>query len=149
MHRGIVDHSVYLGDGNVEELRGMDFVFVCLDKGSPKKLIVGKLEEFKIPFTDVGMGIQLDNNTLGGIVRVTTSTPQKRDHFRERVSFEDAPGDDDYNRNIQIADINALNGALAVIKWKKLSGFYRDLKSEHHSQFSIDTNLLLNEERPQ
>ena len=91
---------VYLDAGNVEELRGMDFVFVCLDKNSPKELIVEKLEEFNIPFTDVGMGLQLDNNTLGGIVRVTTSTPQKRDHFRGRVSFEDTPGDDDYNSNI-------------------------------------------------
>jgi ThiF family len=149
MHRGIVDHYVYLDAGNVEELRGMDFVFVCLDKNTPKKLIVEKLEEFNIPFTDVGMGIQLDDSTLGGIVRVTTSTPQKRNHFRERVSFEDTPGADDYNRNIQIADLNALNAALAVIKWKKLFGFYRDLKSEHHTQFSIDTNLLINEDRPQ
>jgi hypothetical protein len=127
----------------------MDFVFVCLDKNSPKKLIVEKLEEFNIPFTDVGMGIQLNDNVLGGIVRVTTSTAQMRDDLRSRVSFEDAPGDDDYNRNIQIADLNALNAALAVIKWKKVFGFYRDLKSEHHSQFSIDTNLLLNEDRPQ
>jgi hypothetical protein len=131
----------------VEELRGMDFVFICLDKGSPKKLIVEKLEEFNIPFTDVGMGIQLSDNALGGIVRVTTSTVQMRDHFCSRVSFEDTPGEDDYNRNIQIADLNALNAALAVIKWKKLFGFYRDLKSEHHSQFSIDTNLLINEDR--
>jgi hypothetical protein len=38
---------------------------------------------------------------------------------------------------------------LAVIKWKKIFGFYRDLKHEHHNQFSIDTNLLLNEDRPQ
>jgi hypothetical protein len=93
------------------------------------------------------MGIQLNDNALGGIVRVTTSTVQMRDHFCSRVSFEDTPGEDDYNRNIQIADLNALNAALAVIKWKKLFGFYRDLKSEHHSQFSIDTNLLINEDR--
>ena len=149
MHRGIVDHPVYLDAANAEELRGMDFVFVCVDKGSPKKLIVEKLEEFKIPFTDVGMGIQLNENALGGILRVTTSTAQMRDHFRSRVSFGDAQGGDDYDRNIQIADLNALNAALAVIRWKKLFGFYRDLKSEHHSQFSIDTNLLLNEDRPQ
>ena len=149
MHRGIVDHPVYVDACNVEELRGMGFVFVCLDKNGPKKLIVEKLEEFNVPFTDVGMGIQLDGDSLGGILRVTTSTPQKRDHFRGRVSFENAPGDDDYNRNIQIADLNALNAALAVMKWKKLFGFYRDLKSEHHSQFGIDTNLLINEDRPQ
>ena len=149
MHRGLVEHPVYLDAGNVEELRGMDFVFVCLDKGEPKKLIVAKLEEFNIPFIDVGMGIELTENALGGILRVTTSTAQRRDHFRSRVSFEDTPGDDDYNHNIQIADLNAFNAALAVMKWKKLFGFYRDLKHEHHSQFSIDTNLLLNDERPQ
>ena len=149
MHRGIIDHPVYLDAGNVEELRGMDFVFMCLDKGSPKKLIVEKLEEFNVPFTDVGMGVQLSDDALGGIVRLTTSTTQMGNHFRGRVSFEDVPSEDDYNRNIQIADLNALNAALAVIKWKKIFGFYRDLKSEHHSQFSIDTNLLLNEDRPQ
>ncbi len=147
MHRGIVEHPVYIDAGNVEALRGMDFIFVCLDKGEPKKLIVEKLEEFNIPFTDVGMGIELTENALGGIVRVTTSTARERDRLRSRVSFEDTPGDDDYNRNIQIADLNALNAALAVIEWKKLFGFYRDLKHEHHSQFSVDTNLLLNEDR--
>jgi hypothetical protein len=149
MHRGIVDHPIYLDASNVEDLRGMDFVFICLDKGSLKKLIVEKLEEFNSPFIDVGMGIQLSENSLGGIVRVTTSTAQKRDNFRSRVSFEDTPGDDDYNRNIQIAELNALNAALAVIRYKKIFGFYRDLKSEHQTQFSIDTNLLLNEDRPQ
>lgn len=148
MHSGIVDHATYLDAANAEELRAMDFVFVCVDSGESKKLIVEKLEAFNAPFVDVGMGIQLNNESLGGIVRVTSGTPQKRDHLRGRVSFEDI-GNNEYNRNIQIADLNALNAALAVIKWKKLFGFYRDMKSEHHSQFHIDTNGLINEDRPQ
>jgi hypothetical protein len=149
MHRGIVEHPVYVDAQNVEELRDMDFVFLCLDKGTPKQVIVPKLEEFDVPFCDVGMGIQLTNGTLGGIVRVTTSTRMKRDHVRGRVSFGDAAGGNEYDRNIQIADLNALNAALAVIKWKKLFGFYRDLKQEHHSQYSLDGNLLVNEDKPQ
>jgi hypothetical protein len=149
MHRGIVDHPVYVDPANVEELRGFDFVFLCLDKGSAKKLIVEHLDAFNVPFVDVGMGIQLNNGALGGIVRVTTSSERRRDHFRDRVSFGDTKGDNEYDRNIQIADLNAFNAALAVMKWKKLFGFYRDLKDEHHSQFSIDGNLLLNEDRPQ
>jgi hypothetical protein len=36
-----------------------------------------------------------------------------------------------------------------VIKWKKLFGFYLDMKAEHHSQFTIDGNLLINEDRPE
>ena len=149
MHAGIFDHPVFVDSTNVEELRGMDFVFLSVDKGSVKKVIVEKLEEFNVPFADVGMGIQLSEDSLGGILRVTTNTPQKRDHFRSRVSFGDSVGDNEYDRNIQIADLNALNASLAVIKWKKLVGFYRDLKAEHHSQFSIDGNLLINEDRPQ
>lgn len=147
MHRGIIGHAVYLNADNVDELRDMDFVFLCLDKGGAKKLLVEKLEEFGNSFIDVGMGIELSNGSLGGIVRVTTSTPAKRDHLRDRVSFGDTAAHNEYDKNIQIADLNALNATLAVIKWKKLFGFYRDLKGEHHSQFSIDGNLLLNEER--
>jgi hypothetical protein len=149
MHRGIVDHPVHLLAANVGELCGADFVFLCVDKGSAKKVIVQKLEELEIPFTDVGMGIQLNEGALGGIVRVTSSTPEKRDGFRSRVSFGDAVNDNEYDRNIQIADLNALNASLAVVKWKKRFGFYRDLKAEHHSQFTIDGNLLLNEDRQQ
>jgi hypothetical protein len=149
MHLGIVEHAVNVDAGNVEELRDMDFVFLCVDKGSAKKVIVEKLEDFNVPFIDVGMGVQLTEEALGGIVRVTTSTQKKREHFRSRVSFGDATSDNEYDRNIQIAELNALNASLAVIKWKKLFGFYRDLKAEHHSQYSLDTNLLLNEDRQQ
>ena len=63
----------------------MDFVFVCVDDGESKKLIVEKLEEFGVPFIDVGMGVRLSDDMLAGTVRVTTSTPGKRDHFRNRV----------------------------------------------------------------
>ena len=149
MHLGIVENAVNVDAGNVEELRDMDFVFLCIDKSSAKKVIVEKLEDFNVPFIDVGMGVQLTEGTLGGIVRVTANTQNKREHFRSRVSFGDGAGDDEYDRNIQIAELNALNASLAVIKWKKLFGFYRDLKGEHHSQYSLDTNLLLNEDRPQ
>jgi hypothetical protein len=148
MRRGIIDHVAYVDADNVEELRGMDFVFLCVDKASMKRVIVDKLEQFNIPFADVGMGVELDNDTLGGIVRLTASTEQKRDHFRGRVSVGDAADGDDYDTNIQITDLNAMNAALAVIKWKKHFGFYRDLKSEHHTLYSIDTNRLLNEDWP-
>src|SRR4029077_8916828 len=42
MHRGIVDHPAYIDARNVEELRGMDFVFLCIDTASAKKMIVDK-----------------------------------------------------------------------------------------------------------
>jgi Family of unknown function (DUF6527) len=62
-------------------------------------------------------------SALGGIVRMTTSVEGPRDHVATRIFFADAEADE-YEQNIQIADLNMLNVALAVIKSKKLCGFY-------------------------
>ena len=147
MRDGIFVHECYIGPENVEELRGMSFVFMCME-GPAKKLIVEKLEEFRLPFIDVGMGVYLSEGSLGGILRVTTSTPAQRDHVRKRVSFADDADRNEYATNIQIAELNALNAALAVIKWKKLAGFYQDLDFEHHCTYTIGGNMLRNEDVP-
>jgi hypothetical protein len=152
MHRHIFPHPEYVEEANLQQLGEMSFVFLCLDKGTAKQGIVQYLETVGIPFIDVGMGVYLNAgaNALGGIVRVTTSTPQQRQHVHanQRISFGDADGGNEYQQNIQIADLNALNAALAVIKWKKLCGFYLDLESEHHSTYTIDGNHTLNEDLP-
>jgi hypothetical protein len=151
MHRHIFPHDGYLDATNVEQLRGMSFVFLCLDKGSAKRAIIAALETFAIPFIDVGMGIYLNSktNSLGGIVRVTASSDQQRAHVydKQRISFGDDDEGNEYRQNIQIADLNALNGTLAVIKWKKLAGFYQDLEHEFHSVYTIDGNILQNEDQ--
>lgn len=147
MHRRIIAHEAFLDEDNVDELRAMDFVFLCLDRGGDKRLIVERLEEWGLSFTDVGMGVDLAGDVLRGILRVTTSTAQKRDHLRKRVPFSEGGVENDYSRNIQIADLNALNAALAVIKWKKLCGFYQDLEKEHCSAYTINGNCLANEDQ--
>ena len=105
-------------------------------------------ETFDIPFVDVGMGVDLSNDVLGGIVRTTLSLPGRRAHFRNRVSLEDSHTENGYDENIQIADLNALNAALAVIRWKKLFGFYRDFADTLHNSYTIDTDSLLSEDGP-
>jgi len=146
MHRGIIAHDRKVDATNVAELREMDFVFLCIDPGGGKKVIVESLEEFRIRFVDVGMGVEVAADALSALLRVTTSTPEKRDHFRKRVSISEDGGLDEYAANIQIADLNALNAALAVVKWKKLCAFYVDLEREHHSTYSVDTNVLTSDE---
>lgn len=148
MRRGIVAHEYHIDATTVEQLRGMDFVFLCIDGGAVKRLIIKKCEEFGIGFIDVGMGVELVDGSLIGILRVTTSTVKQRDHVEKRVSSLEGDGNDDYSRNIQIPDLNALNATLAVIKWKKLMGFYLDLENEHHSTYTIDGNTVTNDDRP-
>lgn len=145
MHKHIVPHNGYITTENVEQLCDMDFVFLCLDNGASRRLLVEKLEEFGVPFIDVGMGIQQVDGALGGILRITISSDAQRDYARSRIPLSEDDGNNEYSQNIQVADLNALNASLAVIKWKKLFGFYRDLENEFHSTYTIDGNAMTNE----
>ena len=142
MHRHIIPHQEFITSENVEHLRGMDFIFLSMDKGSDKRVIVERLVEWGISFIDVGMGVHLVDDALLGVLRVTASTNNKRDHLAKRIPYSDGDGNNDYAQNIQVADLNALNAALAVVKWKKLCGFYQDLENEHHCTYSINVNML-------
>lgn len=145
MRKNIVAHDYHVDSSNVHELAIMTFAFLCVDNGPAKKLIIAKLLEFNIPFIDVGVGVIRADDILLGHVRTTTATQEKNDHLKDRISFGiDAP--DDYSTNIQIADLNALNAALAVIKWKKLYKFYHDAAGEFNTLYSINDNKLFNED---
>jgi uncharacterized protein DUF6791 len=146
MHRGIVAHDFFIDETTVGQVGTLDFAFICMEPGTPKRLLVEHLERHGIPFVDVGMGVELVDDTLTGMLRVTTSTPDKRGHVRDKhhISFADPGKNDLYKKNIQIADLNALNAALAVIKWKKLFGFYADMEKEHNALYLISGNEIIN-----
>src|SRR5690606_9703382 len=99
------------------------------------------LERAGVSFIDVGMGVEMHGDELGGILRLTTSTPEHRS--RKDISFSN-PEDAAYDSNIQIAELNLLTAGFAVIKWKKLHHIYADLEHEHYSAYTLDGNQLLN-----
>ena len=103
----IVAHG-YLDESTVDCLRAMDFVFIAVDKGLPRRLVAEKLEEFGVPFIDVGMGIEEVEGSLLGQLRVTLSTDQSREQVRSTLPLSDGDGEDDYSRNIQIADLKRI-----------------------------------------
>ena len=149
MHRHIVAHAVALKPENLDLLNGVTFAFISMDAGEEKLAVVRKLEALGVAFIDIGMGLELVDGSLGGILRVTASTPEKRDHVHHGcVSFVGGGEKDIYASNIQVADLNALNAILAVVKWKKIRGFYRDLEKEHHTTYTTDGGMLLNSETP-
>jgi hypothetical protein len=123
----------------------MNFVFICIDDGETKKILIEKLIACGISFIDVGIGIEIVDDSLIGSARVTSSSPEKSDHISQRISFSDG-GNNEYAQNIQIAELNALNAALAVIKWKKMYNFYYDLGKEYNSIYDINVNKLINDE---
>lgn len=145
IHKKITAHHSYVSKETMNELLTMSFVFICIDNDVSRKLIIQFLLKSSIPFIDVGLGVNAVDDTLIGTVRVTTGTYEKNDHLLSRIPFVD-DGNNDYNTNIQIAELNCLNAVLAVLKWKKMCGFYQDLREEHHSTYSINVNQLTSDE---
>lgn len=144
MHTGIVAHAEFIDESNVHLLNDMDFVFIASGDGSAKKLITNHVIHHHIAFVDVGLGLYEADGTIGGSARVTTATPGYHAHLATRIPSVDLDADAAYESNIQIADMNALNAALAVGRWKRHLGFYRDLEAEHHSIYDIDGNNITN-----
>ena len=85
MHKGIRPHATHVDETNVQELEGMDFVFLCLDKAASRSLIATRLLARAVPFIDVGMGVVAEDDFLLGIVRVTVCTAEKGDHAADRL----------------------------------------------------------------
>lgn len=82
----------------IEELQGMDFVFVCVDNPVGKESIIKALIEKQIRSVDVGIGVEAVNGALTGSARVTTYTAEKCDHIDRRISLA-KPGENDYSLN--------------------------------------------------
>jgi hypothetical protein len=143
MHKGIIPHHTYITAESLELIQNLDHVFLCVDKNVVRRTIIDLLLPLGISFIDTGLGVTLVDNELTALLRTTTGTIDKNDHLSARIPAGDAD-DNEYNENIQIAELNALNAIFAIIKWKKLLGFYQDRRHEHHSSFTLNVGEILN-----
>lgn len=148
LHKGIIPHGFRMSSSHLSLLDELDFIFVCIDDSSYKRPLVEHLELRGRSFIDVGMGLYQTEHGLAGTVRVTTSTPAMRSHVwdRQRIPMSADNLRDPYATNIQVAELNALNAALAVIRWKRIFGFYADFGGEHFAAYSVDGNHMINED---
>lgn len=151
LHAGVQAHPYPIDEHNGTELAGMDFVFVAIDDNAGRGVVVQALADLNVPYIDVGIGMQArhthpDGETLGGSVRTTlVDHDPARDHST-RVPTAVHGEENEYETNIQIAEINALNASLAVIRWKRHAGIYDDLEHERHSIYDIDGNNITNDD---
>lgn len=142
MRSGIVAHDSFVSPENTDALGELDFVFLALDDNKTRQWLVPALDGMAVPFIDVGMGVEKADEKLLGVLRTS---------FRETPTSTAAPRGEpgvpepgEYTRNVQIVELNALNAALAVIRWKKYRGFYLDLGREDRSTYTIDGNHMTN-----
>lgn len=149
MRHNVVPHPYNLDSTNIAELNSFKFVFVCVDDGLSRGLISKHLVGVEIPFIDVGMGLEKNPTmtSILGICRATLGTAAKHDHLASRLPIADDRTEALY-RNIQVADMNAMNAILAVIRWKQLFGFYEDYDRAHHLTYSVAMQSIARSELP-
>ncbi len=141
MKRKVIPHPYHIDATNVAELGEVDFVFLSMEGGQTKLAIVDALEKMGKPFVNASLGVKKpgDGDKLQAIVEVNGSTTENRATFRDTVDFGPVDADDLYPQNIQVADLNALNAAMAVLWWKKWAGIY--VSSKQGFWMLIDTYL--------
>lgn len=124
-HGGIEPIPERVTSTNIEQLGDRDFVFISLDHGPSRVFIADWLSARGIPFVDCGMGLDRAPVGLNGMVRITGVDRAAFDqsaHSRHLPSADPEGGE--YRRQGQIAELNALNATLAVIRFKQHFGIY-------------------------
>jgi hypothetical protein len=136
---GLRIESKFIDASSGGDLEGVTFAFVCVDKGTARAGIFDVLLSKHIPFIDVGMGLDRKRAALSGMLRVTyysaENGPERR--AQQLAEMADAP-DDEYRKNVQISELNAINAGLAVLRYKQVRGFYLDDGAPYHVLFGVD-----------
>lgn len=121
---GLIVSRKFVDRSSISDFVGVTFAFVCVDKGSARSEIFDLLIDLRIPFIDVGMGLKRNDAGLSGAVRATYFSAENATSVRnlQLAETSDKP-DDIYRANVQIAELNALNASLAMIRYKQVRGF--------------------------
>ncbi|MCY9664881.1 ThiF family adenylyltransferase [Paenibacillus alginolyticus] len=136
--KGLNSEAKFIDKTSTTELEGVTFAFVCVDKGTSRAGIFDLLISLRIPFIDVGMGLNRKNGSLKGMLRTTYYSAADGQNVVEKglAELEDTP-EDMYRTNVQIGELNALNACLAIIRFKQLRGFYTEEIPYYHLLFDI------------
>lgn len=124
MHRKIFVHQDKISEQNIEELYGLNMVFICVDSVKSRNFISRHLIDNHVKFIDSGLGVDLRDNRLAGQIRVTVYDGNNESHVSTSFGKEDIEDDNVYASNIQIAELNCLAAIKMVMQWKRMFGFY-------------------------
>lgn len=135
MHTGINAHPTFVTADRLDVLAGFTFVFMAAADADDKPQILAWLRERSVPVIEVGMGIQDEGGRLSGLLTIVNHFPG----LPISPAASSAGGVNEYDRNIQVADLNALNATLAVLEWKKYLGYYASAGVTTESIYKIFT----------
>jgi hypothetical protein len=141
-HKGVAAITTRVTEDSASLLDGITFAFVCVDKGASRVAIAALLRRLDIPFIDTGMGFDIASGRVNGMLRTTFVDGTTAPKIAAESCLPSMDVDDLYRTNIQISELNALNAALAVMRFKQHVGFYGDDRSYYHMLFAPQRSVM-------
>ena len=138
-------HNKRVEAGDEKLFQDVTFAFVCVDDGEARAQICAMLTSLGIPFIDVGMGVEKEAGALDGMLRTTLFTAETSDRAIGMVHLDKRRDAGAYRVFVQIAELNALNAAAAVIRYKQFRGFYADQESYFNTLLTIGSSNWIGE----
>ncbi len=140
-HTGLEVRAEKISEANVHSLTDLAFVFVAVDDGPSRDLICRHLNDHSIPFVDVGMGLyRAPSGPLNGMIRIAGGDASDASELLGTAYLPSANAvDNEYRRQPQIGELNALNAALAVVRFKQSMQFFEKDHTDRANVFEIAT----------
>lgn len=140
MHTGITAHPHHITPDTLHLLEGCTFVFLAAGEAEEKDMILTWLKDRRIPAIEVGMGIRDEGGRLSGLLAVVNHFPGMPEAKVTTV----AGVPNEYDRNIQVSDLNCLNAVLAVGNWKRYLGYYAHVRQVDETVYKVFTGTIRN-----
>ena len=152
LRRGIHAHPVNVRSPVPNQVREATFVFMSMDEPGERTPIIDTLVDLGIPFIYVGINVRLTRNTQGqseaeaGML-CSLFAPEdewKKEDVKRRLNITQTAEEQRaaYGKNVQMAELNAMNAAMAVIQWKKYRGCYTDHWRTAESVYEVGMQVL-------
>ena len=128
-NRNIRGHAKRVGKAELTLFSDKTIVFVAIDSGADRRVILSGLAAVGANFIDCGIDLHRGPDGISASTRVVRTFSGDDDATKadlvERTPGRDI-GEGMYEAAIQTVEINALNATLAVVAWKQGIGFYKD-----------------------
>lgn len=142
-HSGAEFFEAKLDGESAKYFEGITFAFLAIDKIGPRRNLAKLLRAKGIPFIVVGMGIHHGSPGLTGMVDTTLIDEKTSPPLFDEIAGEqlvDLP--DEYQKNIQTVELNALNAAMAVFMYKRYRGYYASGRPVYQASFTTSSLQL-------
>ena len=140
----IAFHACDFTEDDIETLREVSFLFIAVDRNESREVVRRAADHVGVACIDVGLGLRVQEGAVTGGCQAALFNGQGN-RQSEPINDGGVAGGEQAYRMVHLPEIHALNAALAVIKWRRFRGQYRET-GHVLSRYDADWNILHTEQ---